>query len=219
MKHVRIWFSKTGTAKYISHLDLNRCMSRAVHKAKLPLWYTEGFHPHAFLTFALPLSLGAEGLRESMDIKMEEDLCPEEIRDRLNAALPPDIRVLDVTEPVMKPGQIAWASYLVELEPEEGESGESLAEKLQSLLGQTAILVEKRSKSGVKTVDIRPGIQEAEIEPAGECVRLRLILPAGSMENINPSLVVEALRADTGASCFARITRTGLYNAERIPFA
>ena len=219
MKHVRIWFSKTGTAKYISHLDLNRCMSRAVHKAKLPLWYTEGFHPHAFLTFALPLSLGAEGLRESMDIKMEEDLCPEEIRDRLNAALPPDIRVLDVTEPVMKPGQIAWASYLVELEPEEGESGESLAEKLRSLLGQTAILVEKRSKSGVKTVDIRPGIQEAEIEPAGEYVRLRLMLPAGSTENINPSLVVEALRADTGASCFARITRTGLYNAERIPFA
>ena len=186
MKHVRIWFSKTGTAKYISHLDLNRCMSRAVHKAKLPLWYTEGFHPHAFLTFALPLSLGAERAAESMDIKMEEDLCPEEIRDRLNAALPPDIRVLDVTEPVMKPGQIAWASYLVELEPEEGESGESLAEKLRSLLGQTAILVEKRSKSGVKTVDIRPGIQEAEIEPAGECVRLRLMLPAGEHGEYQP---------------------------------
>ena len=148
MKHVRIWFSKTGTAKYISHLDLNRCMSRAVHKAKLPLWYTEGFHPHAFLTFALPLSLGAEGLRESMDIKMEEDLCPEEIRDRLNAALPPDIRVLDVTEPVMKPGQIAWASYLVELEPEEGESGGKPCRK-------AAIPVGADGHPGGKTEQIR----------------------------------------------------------------
>ena len=47
-KDVRVWFSKTGTARYISHLDLNRCMSRAFHKAKLPLWYTEGFNPHVF---------------------------------------------------------------------------------------------------------------------------------------------------------------------------
>ena len=69
-KDVRVWFSKTGTARYISHLDLNRCMSRAFHKAKLPLWYTEGFNPHVFLTFAAPLSLGFEGRHESMDIRL-----------------------------------------------------------------------------------------------------------------------------------------------------
>ena len=61
MKSTRIWFHKFGTAKYISHLDLNRCVARAFHKAKLPMWYTEGFNPHAFVTFALPLSLGVEG--------------------------------------------------------------------------------------------------------------------------------------------------------------
>ena len=60
MKSTRIWFHKFGTAKYISHLDLNRCVARAFHKAKLPMWYTEGFNPHAFVTFALPLSLGVE---------------------------------------------------------------------------------------------------------------------------------------------------------------
>ena len=73
-KDVRVWFSKTGTARYISHLDLNRCMSRAFHKAKLPLWYTEGFNPHVFLTFAAPLSLGFEGRRESMDIRLIEEM-------------------------------------------------------------------------------------------------------------------------------------------------
>ena len=53
-KDVRVWFSKTGTARYISHLDLNRCMSRAFHKAKLPLWYTEGFNPVSYTHLTLP---------------------------------------------------------------------------------------------------------------------------------------------------------------------
>ena len=43
MRCVRIWFAKEGKVKYISHLDVMRCMSRAVRRARLPLWYTEGF--------------------------------------------------------------------------------------------------------------------------------------------------------------------------------
>ena len=102
MKTVRVWFEKKDTARYISHLDLNRCMSRAFHKTKLPLWYTQGFHPHVFLTITMPLSLGMIGLRESMDIRLTEEMAGEEIIRRLNTALPLDIHVFDVTEPVMK---------------------------------------------------------------------------------------------------------------------
>ncbi|MBQ9964192.1 MAG: DUF2344 domain-containing protein, partial [Clostridia bacterium] len=58
---MRITFSKTGSARYISHLDLNRTMTRAVRRAGLPIWYTEGFNRHPYLTFAAPLSLGYEG--------------------------------------------------------------------------------------------------------------------------------------------------------------
>ena len=53
----RIRFTKTGEAKYISHLDLYRFMLRALKRAKLPVWHTEGFNPHVYVTFALPLSL------------------------------------------------------------------------------------------------------------------------------------------------------------------
>ena len=108
MRTVRIWFQKIGTARFISHLDLTRCMSRAIHRAKIPLWYTQGFNPRAFLTFALPLSLGVAGERESVDIKLEDDgPSNEELVVRLNEALPNDLPVLAVTEPVMKPGKIA----------------------------------------------------------------------------------------------------------------
>ena len=58
MVDVRLWFQKCGDARYISHLDLSRCMQRALKRSGLPIWYTEGFNPHAYVTFALPLSMG-----------------------------------------------------------------------------------------------------------------------------------------------------------------
>ena len=139
MKTVRVWFEKKDTARYISHLDLNRCMSRAFHKTKLPLWYTQGFHPHVFLTITMPLSLGMIGLRESMDIRLTEEMAGEEIIRRLNTALPLDIHVFDVTEPVMKAKDVAWASYEIVYRPENCTPQEALA-KLQELLSREEIL-------------------------------------------------------------------------------
>ncbi len=69
MKSVRIWFEKRGLAIYTSHLDMNRCLTRAVRRANIPLWYTEGFNPHPYITFLLPLPLGQEGRREPLDIR------------------------------------------------------------------------------------------------------------------------------------------------------
>ena len=85
MKNVRIWFKKDYECRYISHLDLNRCMLRALHKSKLPIWHTEGFNPHPFVTFPLPLSLGFRGTNECMDVKLEDDnYSYEEIITKLN---------------------------------------------------------------------------------------------------------------------------------------
>ncbi|MBQ2487301.1 MAG: DUF2344 domain-containing protein, partial [Ruminococcus sp.] len=103
MKNVRIWFKKDFECRYISHLDLNRTMLRALHKSKIPIWHTEGFNPHPFATFPLPLSLGFRGVNECMDVRLEdEEFSFEEIKNRLNACLPRGLRVFDVTEAIMK---------------------------------------------------------------------------------------------------------------------
>ena len=94
MKNVRIFFAKDGPAKYISHLDLNRVMLRALGMSRIPVWRTEGFHQHAYITFALPLSLGYASTCESMDFRLtEDDTDMSDIPDRLNAYLPEGIRV------------------------------------------------------------------------------------------------------------------------------
>ncbi|MBR3737453.1 MAG: TIGR03936 family radical SAM-associated protein, partial [Eubacterium sp.] len=73
MQEIRLRFSKTDTAKYISHLDINRAFQRAFSRAKINLWYTEGFNPHPYMSFSLPLSLGVESLCENVDIRIIDD--------------------------------------------------------------------------------------------------------------------------------------------------
>ena len=45
MADQRILFSKGGTAKYISHLDLMHTMERAFLRAGITIRHTEGWYP------------------------------------------------------------------------------------------------------------------------------------------------------------------------------
>ena len=144
MRAVRLNFSKTGRAIYISHLDINRMMTRAVRRAKLPMWYTEGFNPHPYLTFALPLSLGQSSDCEYMDIRIEGDITDEEILNRLNAVLPEGVKILSVSAPVYDAKEIEKALYFVKLVFKDAETSKSFAERAQTLAEGEELLAEKR---------------------------------------------------------------------------
>ena len=115
MRAVRLWIKKEGRAKYISHLDMNRCFTRAVRRAGLALWYTEGFNPHPYLNFLTPLSLGQESDGEPLDIRMEDDLSNAEITRRMNAVLPEGLRVVRTEDAVFKAADIACAAYTIRI--------------------------------------------------------------------------------------------------------
>ena len=66
----RIIFRKEGRAKYISHLDLMRTMQRVFIRAGVQIKHTEGFNPHPYMAFALPLSVGMESDYEILDFKL-----------------------------------------------------------------------------------------------------------------------------------------------------
>lgn len=214
---VRVWFKKTGRAKYISHLDLNRCMARATQKAKIPLWYTEGFNPHAFMTFALPLSLGIDGVRESMDIRLVEEISKEDLIAKVNAGLPEDIRLFDVTEPVMKPGKIAYASFTITIEPED-RTAEACEQTIRDLLAQETVVVKKKSKSGIKDVDIKPFLDIRELRTENGKVVIEIMLPAGSTQNVNPHLLFDALENFCGTRFYAGIVRNDLFDKDGVVF-
>ena len=116
MREVRLRFSKTGRLKYISHLDINRAMSRALKRAGIPLWYTEGFNPHPYMSFSLPLSLGVESLCESVDLRITGEITNKEIKDRLNSVLPEDLKIVDVCDDFRDNSEIVYSDYVYKFE-------------------------------------------------------------------------------------------------------
>lgn len=209
IKTVRIFFSKSGRAIYISHLDLMRAMTRAFSRSGLPVWYTQGFHPHLYITFALPLSLGTTGLCESMDVRLLEEVSDEEIILRLNAALPEGLHAVSAGEPVMEPKEIMWADYHVHLRCAVSE-GQRALERFSAL---EEIPMQKRSKKGIKTVDIKPMLQILLVEEQPDGLLLTLRCRAGVKINLNPTLALDALTELTSFKAdWATIERFAILN-------
>ena len=217
LKNVRIWFKKDGATRYISHLDLNRVMTRAIQHSKLPVWHTEGFNPHPFITFALPLSLGFRGVKETMDIKLLEDVSYDEVINKLNNGLPGGIEVYKVTEPVMKAGKIAFGKFDIKLTSDD-TTLEKLFEMLRAMFAQEKIEVEKTTKKNTKLIDLKPQLGNYTLEKLDDYISLEIILPAGSVNNVNPQLLITALENINNITVNSDITRLDVYNEEMKSF-
>jgi len=201
MHPTRIFFEKRDRAIYISHLDLMRAFTRAVRRAALPVWYTEGFNPHPYLAFPLPLPLGQEGLREACDIRLLEPVPFDDVKARLNAVLPTGMRVLAVQEPWDKAGDIAAAEYCITVSGDMAQA--------QYLLHVGNLTAKKMGKKGHRKVE-----KEIELMPmvkayAFEENVLRCTLAAGSTVNLNPTLLLAALGLES-----EQLTRTRLLKAD-----
>ena len=197
MADVRVTFSKTDRAKYISHLDLNRAMQRAIKRAGIHVWYTEGFNPHAYIMFPLALSLGVDSKCELMDFTVVDDMDFEEIKISRNNVLPDGLKVSKVALQVKSHKDIAKSEYKLCIRTD--ISAENTLEKFNEFLNFEKIEIEKRTKKkGINLVDIKPFIEVIDKKISGEDFVLTLHLPAGTQTNINPSLVTDAFQMLTG---------------------
>ena len=207
---VRLFFTKLDRAKYISHLDMNRCMSRALKRSGLPVWYTGGFNPHMYLTFPLPLSLGCESSYECVDLKMTRQVALDSIAEKVNACLPPDIQVFAADPQKMDQKEIAWADYEMVLAGEEG-----FEQKLEEYLNRSQINVIKKTKKGEKGIDIRPLFSVVSLKASEGTVLATMRFATGIEVNINPSLLLDnaPFRLDVRS-----LKRVMVYNKQMQPF-
>lgn len=200
MRSIRIWFTKKDASKYISHLDLTRCLIRAFRRTDIPLWYTEGFNPHPYLVFGLPLPLGVEGLREVLDIRLTDDDYPNErVLTELNRVSVPGIEFLEVVEPVEKNLTVNKAKYSVSV-PNLKDSKKVYAD-IKTAVEKGNITIEKKSKKGVvKEINICEHLIDFNCSFDGETVNMSFILPAGNDFTINPVSFCNALFECIGIS-------------------
>lgn len=206
MKDVRLIFEKRGALRFISHLDMNRFFTRLIRKTGLDIWYTEGFNPHPYITFALPLSLGFESLYEIVDFRVNDDsLSFEVIEEAFKRVVPPEIKVIKAVAPLLKTGKIAFTKYSLIFE------NDGIASSFLSFLNSPSIVISKKTKRGeIKVIDVADKIKS--VVAVGDNA-VELVLPAGN-DNINPSSLVSAFEEKFKSKVSVSYLRTSILDAE-----
>jgi len=191
---VRIKFAKLESLRFIGHLDLQRLFERALNRTGLPLRYTQGFSPKIRINIASALPLGFISSAEVFDFWLNAPVDLQEIREKLQAALPKDLQILDIQEiPNKAPSlqaSVHLSEYSITLPDTYAQS--DIKAKLSHLLASETIPVERRSK----TVDIRPMIKECALFSNDGSTVLHLQMDSSATSNGRPDELLKLLDID-----------------------
>ena len=208
----RFKFTKEGYVKFVGHLDTVRLFQRAIKVAQIPIAYSQGFNPHALVYFAMPLAVGVSSEAEYMDIVTSVDQNPEEMMIKLNGVLPEGITL---TKAFTLPDQGPSLMSLVQVADYEINLPQAITqtavEACQEALTKEELLVTKKTKKGMKEVNIKPLLRRITFEKSDEGYTVHLQVAAGSTENLNPELLLKALSNGESDTWDYAIRRKELY--------
>lgn len=193
LKRIRAKFIKGESLKFLSHLDILRTFGRALRRGNINVAYSRGFNPHQAISFALPLPVGTTSQCEYVDFDFEEDILIDTFINNINRALPDDLKVLeafdtDITSNIM--AIITSAKYSVKVYSQEYID---ISRKLYDFLAMDQILIEKKTKSGVKEVDIKDKIKDLKQIGNAKYLELYMYLDSGSVSNLKPETVLASM--------------------------
>ena len=195
-------FEKDAALRHIGHLDLMRAMQRILRRTGLPVSYSQGFNPHMIVNFAAPLSVGAAGLREIMDVSLTQDVLEDAFLSKINSAFPPALKAVKaraVADAYPAPmARLYAASYEIFVADQEGET---LSQILPAFLQRSTIPAIRKTKSGEKPCDIRPMIYELTALAAADITVLSATLALREEATCKPDMLLTALCAYCGMDC------------------
>ena len=200
-------FEKMGRMSWFSHLDLQNTMQRALRRAQLPVAYSQGFNPHVLTSFATALSVGCQSRGEVMEVEMAGEISPEEFAEKLNACLPDGLKVrrcapVPDSAPALM-AKVAEAGYDITA------PNTDLTQAVEAFLKAEEVMVEKRSKTKTRLVNIRPMVHEITCAFDGKDSRLSMVLEQTNANALKVELVMQVLAPEQEF----RFVRTALYAA------
>ncbi|MFA9466096.1 MAG: TIGR03936 family radical SAM-associated protein [Velocimicrobium sp.] len=212
MIKVRLKFYKTGSLKFIGHLDVMRYFQKAIRRSELPVSYSKGYSPHQLISFAAPLGVGNTSDAEYMDMQLDESVELEWIKIRLNQTMSSDMQIVSIKqladESKTSMSLLAAADYLVSWKDGYAYPPD-FANQFSMFVNQSSILVTKKTKKSEQEIDLKCYIYyhafeqtvfeekightffktQAQVCENGNKVYLQLT--CGSVYNIKPDFVME----------------------------
>lgn len=178
----RLWFriGRAGEARFLSHLELVNAWIRALRRAKAPLSYSQGYHAHPKVKFATAPPVGEESMGDYMDIVLKERVEPDELLSRLQATLPEGFFAYNAKEVPLKAPSLMSSARGFAYTFEAAADPKALQARIEALLSQGAIEVERKAKqakkkkrhrhnkqyrpeSGMVKINVRPMIRDIRL--------------------------------------------------------
>lgn len=153
----RIWHTKLEGSAYLSHLELQAVLERALRRADIPMSFSRGFHPLPLLSFGRALPVGVQSESEWFAITLRRHIAPDEVAARLAPMLPQGIhiRAVEATDKEHRTEQAVAEVFRLRLH--DAESTEQAAACLEAFMAQDVFTIQRENKKGERRdVDIRP---------------------------------------------------------------
>lgn len=187
----RINYSKNEGMRYTSNLDIHKMWERTFRRAKLPLAYSQGFHPQPKIQQASPLPLGFLSDSEIVDFFLTQEMDLGSLQTALTKSLPAGISVnsilsVQTAEPALQTQTIA-AEYDVYFLEEFDEK--IIRQSIQALIKEASVMRIRRGKS----YDLRPLLLDIEII-VDEPIYLRMLLKSKDGATGRPEEVLDELK-------------------------
>lgn len=194
----RLKLTKDGNLRYLSHLDWQNTILKTLYRSGLKLNFSRGFNPTPKISLGIALPVFVESCTEFVDIEIFDKLTDEEVKEKLQNALPDKIRLLGIKKIERSTKSVdtvvEWAEY--EFSPVEKDVYDiksllyDITEKINS---SDEITIEKKNKKGIlKTINIKPSVKSVT-ERNGKIVA---VLKTGQNTEIPP------LRPDIAIALF-----------------
>jgi radical SAM-linked protein len=201
-------FSRTGPARYLSHLDTSRAIQRSLARALVPIAVSQGMRPKPRLSLPLPLPVGAAGLAEFAVIEATP-AGPEPIAAlrALRAAASPgmtftSISVVEQGHPRPQPEEAEYVCVV------DGDAGALIA-AVERYCDEGQVIHVRVSPKGRRTFDLKEFIGQAAAEPVEGGARLRFTVFHRSDGAARPQEFVDLIAGWAG-------TDAAMRNLERV---
>ena len=153
----RIRYAKRGRLRFASHRDFQRAFERALRRAQVPMAYSAGFSPHPKISYANAAPTGTASEAEYLEIAVAEPCRADDLRDRIDQALPPGLDVVEVVEArtpdfIQRLEASRWRIELPGVDPRVAR------EAVAALLARPDVVVERLTKNGMRKVEVVPAV-------------------------------------------------------------
>jgi radical SAM-linked protein len=150
--------------RFTSHRDIARAFERALRRAGVPMAYSHGFSPHPRVSWVGAAPTGAASEAEYVEIQVVTEVDPAVLCAALDAALPPGIDVLEavVARGGSLPERIDGSRWRLEVP---GVGAVVLRPAVAALLAADTVEVDRLTKDGMRTMDVRPAVVSVRVEP------------------------------------------------------